>query len=140
MTERYKNIIDMPHHVSETHPPMSRGNRAAQFAPYAALVGYGDAVCEEARLTEREIELDEYERDRIDRIISEYYESRARARITFFVPDASKSGGHYESAEGYISKIDRLTEHITLNGEREINVNKILEIERTISGIDEATK
>jgi len=40
----YSDIINMPHHRSKTHPPMSVLNRAAQFAPFAALTGYEDLI------------------------------------------------------------------------------------------------
>ena len=40
----YDDIIDLPHHVSKRHRPMSMLNRAAQFAPFAALTGYDDAI------------------------------------------------------------------------------------------------
>ncbi len=55
----YEDIINLPHHVSPTRPRMSRADRAAQFSPFAALSGYGDAVQETARLTNRRIELNE---------------------------------------------------------------------------------
>ena len=58
---RYDDIINLPHHVSMNHPRMSMHDRAAQFAPFAALVGYDDAVAETARLTESRPELDEQE-------------------------------------------------------------------------------
>ena len=54
--EVYADIIDLPHHVSDHHPPMSLYDRAAQFSPYSALSGYGDLVREEARLVGNKIE------------------------------------------------------------------------------------
>lgn len=45
----YADIIDLPHHQSSTHPHMSLYDRAAQFAPFAALTGYDDMITEEAR-------------------------------------------------------------------------------------------
>ena len=54
---KYKDIINLPHHVSKTRNPMSLYNRAAQFAPFAALTGYDEAIKEKARLTEQRIEL-----------------------------------------------------------------------------------
>ena len=53
----YSDIINMPHHVSKNRPQMSMHDRAAQFAPFAALTGYDDAVKETARLTDRKTEL-----------------------------------------------------------------------------------
>lgn len=48
-THRYDDIINLPHHVSRRHPPMSRHNRAAQFMPFAAVAGYDQVVAETAR-------------------------------------------------------------------------------------------
>ena len=55
----YDDIINLPHHVSKTHPHMTITGRAAQFSPFAALTGHGDAIRETARLTEDQILLDE---------------------------------------------------------------------------------
>ena len=52
MTEKYEDIINLPHHVSKTRPQMSMLERAAQFSPFAALNGYDDAVKETGRLTD----------------------------------------------------------------------------------------
>ena len=52
---RYDDIIHMEHHVSETRPRMSRRDRAAQFAPFAALTGYEAVIAETARLAEAEV-------------------------------------------------------------------------------------
>ena len=65
-SEKYKNIIGMAHHVSPTRPRMSRLDRAAQFAPFAALTGHEAAIKETARLTEEEIELDENSKEYFD--------------------------------------------------------------------------
>ena len=62
----YEDIIELPHHVSSRHPQMSMLDRAAQFSPFAALTGYGDAVREKARFTEERPELSEEERARLD--------------------------------------------------------------------------
>lgn len=85
MTSRYDDIINLPHHVSPTRQRMSLHDRAAQFAPFAALVGYDDAVAETAHLTETRPELDEQEQQAInERLayiadnINEYPEVRIR--------------------------------------------------------------
>ena len=62
----YEDIIELPHHVSSRHPQMSMLDRAAQFSPFAALTGYGDAVREKARFTEETPDLSEEERARLD--------------------------------------------------------------------------
>ena len=58
--QKYGDILNLPHHVSETHPPMPIAYRAAQFAPFAALTGYKEAIEETERLAEKKIER-EYE-------------------------------------------------------------------------------
>ena len=62
----YDDIINLPHQVSQPRQRMSMHDRAAQFAPFAALVGYDDAVAETARLTEARPELDEQEQQAIN--------------------------------------------------------------------------
>ena len=64
---RYDDIIDLPHHVSLSRPHMERSDRAAQFSPFAALTGYESAVKETARLTDQRVELDENEREALDK-------------------------------------------------------------------------
>lgn len=54
--QKYEDMIDLPHHVSARHPQMDILDRAAQFAPFAALSGYGDAIRRTARLAEERME------------------------------------------------------------------------------------
>ena len=94
----YADIIDLPRPVSRTHPRMSLLNRAAQFAPFAALTGYGDVIEETARLTDRRIELSESEQAELnDRLSALARHLPAEATLTWFVPDGRKDGGRYES-------------------------------------------
>ena len=58
--QKYEDILNLPHHVSETHPPMPTADRASQFAPFAALTGYKEAIEDTERLAEKKIER-EYE-------------------------------------------------------------------------------
>ena len=58
--QKYGDILNLLHHLSETHPPMPIADRAAQFAPFAALTGYKEAIEETERLAEKKIER-EYE-------------------------------------------------------------------------------
>ena len=64
--KKYDDIINLPHHVSLTHPHMSRLDRAAQFSPFAALTGYDAAIKETARLTDKKVELGEYELEELN--------------------------------------------------------------------------
>ena len=69
--KKYDDIINLPHHVSLTHPHMSRLDRAAQFSPFAALTGYDAAIKETARLTDKKVELGEYELEELNRTLLE---------------------------------------------------------------------
>ena len=85
-------------------PPMSVHDRAAQFAPFAALTGYDDAVEETARLTDEMVELEEGAVDELNRKINEAVHSGGRVVVTYFAPDKKKSGGAYIKASGRIKK------------------------------------
>ena len=105
---RYDDIINLPHHVSPTRQRMSMHDRAAQFAPFAALVGYDDAVAETARLTESRPELDEQEQRAINErlaYIADHIHEQPDVRIQYFVPDDRKSGGIIASISGKIKKM-----------------------------------
>ena len=105
---RYDDIINLPHHVSPTRQRMSMHDRAAQFAPFAALVGYDDAVAETARLTESRPALDAQEQWAInDRLayIADHIPEQPEVRIKYFVPDEHKSGGAIIEVSGKIKKI-----------------------------------
>ena len=107
--DNYDDIINLPRHVSKKHPRMSAEERAAQFSPFAALTGYGDAVKEAARLTDERIELDEESKALIDarlRIIAEHIKERPAVSITYFKPDEKKSGGKYVTHVGAVRRID----------------------------------
>ena len=94
MNEKYKEIINMPHPVSKKHVQMNIIDRAAQFAPYSALSGYEDSVEETARLTDKRIELDEYEKERINASLIALLSSPPDTivSITYFRPDSRKAG------------------------------------------------
>ena len=105
---RYDDIINLPHHVSPTRQRMPMHDRAAQFAPFAALVGYDDAVAEAARLTEARPELDEQEQQAINErlaYIADHIPEQPEVRIKYFVPDEHKSGGAIIEVSKIVKKI-----------------------------------
>jgi len=100
---KYDDIIDLPHHVSTTHPHMPMIDRAAQFMPFRALTGYEDAVQETARLTDEQVELTEDEKAVLDmrlQRLADEIASRPTVTLTYFQPDRKKSGGTYVTATG----------------------------------------
>ena len=100
----YEDIVGLPHHVSRKHPQMSMIRRAAQFAPFAALTGYGDAVDETARITDDMIDLSDESLEELDQKISDAILTKQKVTITYFVPDPKKTGGAYADAAGIIKK------------------------------------
>lgn len=121
----YDDIINLPHHVSKKHPQMAMLDRAAQFSPFAALTGYGDAIDEAARATEVQIEIDDSERQEIDRILREAYETGRPVEITHFVPDERKAGGAYSVTAGVIKAIDPVNRIVTFQNKVKIEMDTI---------------
>ena len=119
----YSDIIDYPHHVSRTHPQMSMHDRAAQFSPFAALTGFDAAVAEEARVTDRRIELEEDERQRLNDI-----EEQPEVSITYFVPDERKDGGAYVTKTGALKKIDEYEHVLIMTDGVRIPIREIIEV------------
>ena len=127
----YDDIIDLPHHQSPGRPHMSNQDRAAQFSPFAALTGYGDAVKETERLTEGKIELDENEKAALDEKLRFLLEtgSRQQISITYFMPDGRKAGGAYLTVTGSIKKINGLERIIMMEDGTVIPMDDILDIQ-----------
>ena len=121
----YGKYIDMPHHTSSKHPPMSLQMRAAQFAPFAALTGYEDKVRERARIVDSRIEL-----ALIDLNLKKVLSSRdRRVEICYFVEDALKEGGAYITVEGAIRRVDQIKREILLEDRSLIHMDDILKLE-----------
>jgi hypothetical protein len=108
MKHPYDDIIDLPHHVSERHPQMSMYNRAAQFAPFAALTGHNAAITEVARLTEAEQELSESDAEVLNRKLAYLHslDEKPTISVTYFVPDDKKEGGSYHTATGIVKSVE----------------------------------
>ena len=131
MTDRYNDIINLPHHVSSTRAPMSMQDRAAQFSPFAALVGYDDAIRETGRLTDQKIELGEEQLSVLNRkyqILTQHLSNHPEVTIVYFEPDKFKSGGAYLSVTGVVKKIREYEAEIILEDGTVISIESILEI------------
>ena len=137
MNRDYSDIIQLNRPVSTKHLPMDRMMRAAQFAPFAALSGHEEAVRETARLTDEELELDEYEIAALDRKLQYLKENCGtdtpgiEATITHFIEDEKKKGGAYVRDTGIVKKIDEYNHTLVLSYEKTeilINISKIIEI------------
>lgn len=131
MSVKYDDIINLPHHTSNKHPAMSLEARAAQFAPFAALTGYDEAVKETARFTDKRIVLDDEEKSILDnklQIIQEQLLKRPEVTFTYFLPDLKKDGGKYVSVTGIVKKIDGYNQVIVLEDKTVIPIHEIVAI------------
>ena len=129
--ERYGDIIDLEHPVSQKRPRMLRKNRAAQFAPFAALTGYDDLIRESERYTEQQIVLDENKKEELNRKLTALLNATEpqEAVFTCFVPDAQKTGGTYVDLVGKIVNADFLYGYLTLDSGRVLDIGDVIEIE-----------
>lgn len=125
----YADIIDLPHHVSTRHPQMPMEKRAAQFSPFAAMVGHDAAIHETARLTDEKLELSEDEKDIIDgklQWLQEHIKEQPEITITYFQPDKKKSGGVYVTVTGSAKRIDEVERVLILADEMAIPLMDIV--------------
>ena len=128
----YDDIIDLPHWQSPTRPRMSRMNRAAQFAPFAALAGHDVAIQETGRLTDTFKELDESRKAELDeklRCLVAHLHEEPMVTITYFRPDGKKDGGAYLSAAGVVREINEYEMVVTMREQVVIPFERIFEIE-----------
>lgn len=132
MKTKYEEIINLPHHVSKTRPQMPMSDRAAQFAPFAALTGYDSAIKETGRLTAEKIELDEEALTALNmryQLLMDALDEEPKVEITYFEPDARKAGGEYVSVIGAVKKVDDFERLITVQDGTKIPMDDVLSID-----------
>lgn len=131
MNNKYDDIINLQHHVSEKHPHIPLEVRAAQFAPFAALTGYEDEIEEAGRLTDKRLDLDDEEKNILDckmQIIKNKILARPIVTFTYFVPDLHKDGGKYVTVTGVVRRIDEYKQVVILEDKTRIPINQIVSI------------
>ena len=131
MSGKYDDIINLHHRVSTKRPQMTRSARAAQFAPFAALVGLDDEMEETARLTDTKPELEEAEKEKINRILLEIRDNPQKetaVELTFFRPDGRKDGGAIITVPCTVRRIDEIGRSLILSDRSEIEFENILSI------------
>lgn len=129
---RYDDIIGLPHHVSDRHAHMSGTDRAAQFAPFAALTGHDASIRETARLTDHPMELTEDRKAVLDRILHyllDHLEEPPEVTITYFVPDSKKSGGAYVSTTGRIIRFKQAQNLIVTEDQTTIPIHSVYDVQ-----------
>lgn len=118
---RYDDIINLPHHISKNRAQMPLANRAAQFAPFAALSGYDDAISEAVRQTDARVMLSSDETAELSQRLNlalEKITERNRYTFIYFIPDDRKSGGRYKTVTGVIRSFNEYERTIKLeNGD-----------------------
>lgn len=132
MEKNYDDIIDLPCPTSDRHPRMARADRAAQFAPFAALTGYDLAIFEAARLTEREVMLSEDIKERLDRwhkLLLDIRDAMPLLKITYYLPDKRKAGGSYKTAVGHLTSYDEHNKTVTIDRREIISLIDVKEID-----------
>ena len=131
---RYDDIIDLPYKKSKRHAHMSMHDRAAQFAPFAALTGYGEAVEETARFTEAKIELAEDRIAEINEVLTKLKKTldkplgKVEVELDFFVQDKLKQGGKYLLYKGTVDKLDEHEKRLRLGTGIWVNIEDIFDI------------
>ena len=134
MTGPYDDIINLPHPTSAKHPRMPLSDRAAQFAPFAALSGHSAALVETARLTDQRMELDEDARAALDskqQLLLERIKERPEITVTWFQPDAKKDGGRYIVSTGRLKRIHEADQVLILVDGLRIRIRKAFSCRRT---------
>lgn len=123
MTENYDDIINLARPETKNREHMSRLNRAAQFAPFAALTGYAAAVSETGRLTEKKRALSSDEIAILERRINFLIENEInkKIKIKYFKKDERKSGGKYLEIEDKFKKFDDINLILALESGLRIN-------------------
>lgn len=135
MKQGYEDIMDLPHHRSSRHAPLSMESRAAQFAPFAALTGYEDALVEAERQTEHFQDLDDGIKAILDaklQMLEDRKQGKPMVTIRYFVPDERKEGGSYQVISGQYRKMDLGKEQVILEEGERIPLERIVDISSEI--------
>lgn len=130
----YNDIVNLPHYVSSKRKQMSLANRAAQFAPFAALTGHDAAIAETARTTSNRIDQSAEQLQELSRKLAYAlsFADRPTLSITFFQPDSRKSGGEYITVQGAVKKVEECFNLLTLTDKTEIPLDAISDIQAEI--------
>ena len=137
MKTPYDDIIHLPHHVSQNHPQMPMLDRAAQFAPFAALTGYEAAVGETARLTSERRELDAQEAEELNRRLTTliaHLPDRPEATIEYFIPDDRKAGGAYVTVTGRVRHVSVPEKTLVMEDGTVVALDDVVSIDGNIFG------
>ena len=128
----YEDILSVSRPTTHVRPPMSRQDRAAQFAPFAALTGHDAAIRETARTTQARRQLSEDEKlilDRKQQFLLEQVHQHPQVTVTYFQPDTRKAGGAYQVFTGHVWALDTFRRLFRTMEGRDIPVDDIVDLE-----------
>lgn len=131
----YSKIISLPHHQSATRKRMSNYDRAAQFAPFAALTGHDEAIKETARLTDDYMEMGE---DRLGelsakiQLLIDKLSEQPEITVVYFIPDVRKSGGSYAEKTGIVRIIDEYERKLVFYDGDKILIDRVADFKGEI--------
>ena len=125
MDERWYTM-DRP---KSKYPKMSMSDRAAQFAPFAALTGHKEAILEQQRTTQTKRILSNEEKLEINEKIIELMNLKSKCRIIYFEKDRTKSGGKYLNSVLSFKRIDELNKVLYFKENIQIQIDDIVDIE-----------
>ena len=131
-SRQYEDIIGLPRPLSRRYPPMARQERAAQFAPFAALAGHGAILREAARQTENQPVLSEDAQTALDvrlRLLAGRLEEHPTVTATYFLPDEKKAGGACVTVSGQVLRLREFPPALCLAGGAEIPLSALLALE-----------
>ena len=125
----YADMMEMDHPEIPGHPRMRRKQRAAQFAPFAALEGYEASIIETARRTQPRIELSEGEKEELSEKVTglqKIIRTCPLVSVTYFEEDETKSGGQYLTIEKKAVRLDLYNRQILFEDKSIVNLDDII--------------
>lgn len=137
--ESYEDIINFPHFEPKYHPRIDAYSRAAQFAPFKALIGYEDDIKETSRLTDKKIEISEDKKKQMNEnlfFLKENIKEKWIVTLTYFVPDSKKEGGIYQEYEGIIKAINETNHTLIFTSGKKIQFDDIYQIHLKKEGLE----
>jgi len=140
---KYDDIINLPHHVSERHPQLSKASYAAQFSPFAALSGYDGIVSESARVTDERVELGETDMEILSvkiQILNDHIKEQPEISLTYFKPDEKKAGGAYLQKVACIKRIDDVERIIHFTDGTNLPIDDITDLQGEIFRVLESVE
>ena len=127
-----EELLNYPYDGVKRHPHMSNAKRAAQFAPFAALTGYEEAIEESGRITEERKEMHEDALRIIQAktaVLCEHIKEQPYVSFTVFREDEKRNGGTYRTEEGNLKTVDEVNRLFVFTDRRRVNMDDVSAID-----------